>query len=58
MLINLTNYQLIKTVYEDSSTVTYRARESGPKTVLIKALKAEYPTLEEIARLKHEYKIV
>ena len=46
-------------IQEGTATLIYRGiREPDSTSVIIKTLKAEYPTLEEITRLKHEYKIL
>jgi predicted ATPase/signal transduction histidine kinase/CheY-like chemotaxis protein/tRNA A-37 threonylcarbamoyl transferase component Bud32 len=59
MSINIIGYHLLETLYEGSNTLIYRAwREPDKTTVIIKTLKSEYPTLEELSRLRHEYKIL
>ncbi|HSF76855.1 MAG TPA: AAA family ATPase, partial [Microcoleus sp.] len=56
----LPGYKLLSLpLHEGVNTVIYRGvRESEPTPVIVKTLKAEYPTIEEIARLRHEYKIL
>ncbi|MCW6050145.1 AAA family ATPase [Lyngbya sp. CCAP 1446/10] len=55
----LPGYQLISTIHEGTKTVIYQGRHELEHTpVIIKTLKAEYPTLEEIARIRHEYQIL
>jgi serine/threonine protein kinase len=55
----LPNYQYFQTIQEDAYTVLYRAvREPEQTPVLIKHIKTEYPNLEEITRLKHEFAIL
>lgn len=55
----LPGYQLIAPLHEGTKTVIYQGRYELEHTpVIIKTLKAEYPTLEEIARLRHEYQIL
>ncbi|MEG4030223.1 MULTISPECIES: AAA family ATPase [unclassified Microcoleus] len=52
-------YQLIASLHEGTKTVIYQGRYELEHTpVIIKTLKAEYPTLEEIARIRHEYQIL
>ncbi|MEG4207103.1 AAA family ATPase [Microcoleus sp. Pol7_A1] len=52
------NYKLIEKISEGLNTVVYRAERREDQTaVIIKALIAEYPTLEEIMQLRHEYEI-
>ena len=55
----LAGYQLISHIHEGTKTVIYQGRYELEHTpVIIKTLKAEYPTLEEIARIRHEYQIL
>ncbi|TAF36114.1 MAG: response regulator [Oscillatoriales cyanobacterium] len=57
-MILLTGYQITEQIYSGVNTVIYRGiweKENLP--VIVKTLKSEYPTLEEITRLRHEYKI-
>ena len=57
MLI-LSEYQIHSTLHEGIETVIYRGQTSIDRSVtILKLLKAEYPTLEAITRLKHEYQI-
>lgn len=59
MSITIVGYNLIEAIYESATTRVYRAsRESETASVIIKTLKAEYPTLEELTRLRHEFKIL
>lgn len=55
----LPGYELVAPLYEGSKTIIYQGhRESEPISVIIKTLKSEYPNLEEISRLRHEYQIL
>ncbi len=55
----LPEYKHIEAIQLNVNTVIYRGtREPEQTPVIIKSLKAEYPTLEEITRLRHEYKIL
>ncbi|MBD1896039.1 protein kinase [Coleofasciculus sp. FACHB-129] len=46
-------------LHEGAKTVIYQGnREAEQTSVSVKAFKAEYPALEEIFRLRHEYKIL
>ncbi|MDZ8051390.1 MAG: AAA family ATPase [Aulosira sp. ZfuVER01] len=57
-MITLLEYKVTETVYEDSRTVIYRAiRGKDKKSVILKTLRADCPTLEEISQLRHEYDI-
>ncbi|WP_039961408.1 ATP-binding protein, partial [Kamptonema sp. PCC 6506] len=58
-MLKLNGYQLFQPIYEGFKTVIYQAERSSDNTpVIIKTLRADYPTLEEIARLRHEYNIL
>lgn len=57
-MLNLPGYKNLKLIQEGATTVIYRGqREEDEKPAIVKILKHEYPTLEEITRLKHEYEI-
>ncbi|MBF2007518.1 MAG: AAA family ATPase [Chlorogloeopsis fritschii C42_A2020_084] len=59
MSIIIADYNLIEVIYEGSTTCVYRGlRKSDQTSVIIKTLKAEYPTIEQLAQLRHEYKIL
>src|ERR671933_705668 len=60
MKTTLPGYKLLSLpLHEGVNTVIYRGvRESEPTQVIVKTLKAKYPTIQEIARLRHEYKIL
>jgi len=50
-------YDLTEIISEGINTIVYRARsQKTQQPVVLKVLKAEYPTLEQITRFKHEYK--
>ncbi len=52
-------YKNLSKIHEGVATFIYRGTlEPDSTSVIIKTLKAEYPTLEEITRLRHEYKIL
>ena len=54
----LPGYQISAPISDGLNTSVYRGiRASDKQPVIIKLLKAEFPTLEEITRLKNEYKI-
>lgn len=56
--IELPGYQICEEVQAGVKNMVYRGVKQPHKTpVIIKFLKAEYPTLAEITRLRHEYKI-
>ncbi len=57
-MILLTGYQITEKIYSGVNTVIYRGIwEKHNLPVIVKTLRSEYPTLEEITRLRHEYKI-
>ncbi|MBD0388449.1 MAG: AAA family ATPase, partial [Nostoc sp. C3-bin3] len=59
MNIILTNYNFIKVIHDGKNTCLYRAfKEPEGTSVIIKTIKAEYPTREQIAYIKHEYQIL
>ncbi|NQE34592.1 trifunctional serine/threonine-protein kinase/ATP-binding protein/sensor histidine kinase [Microcoleus asticus] len=57
-MLKFSKYQINITLHEGVETIIYRGQTptDGPAAIL-KVLKAEYPTLEAITRLKHEYQI-
>ncbi|MBG1266575.1 hybrid sensor histidine kinase/response regulator [Nostoc sp. WHI] len=58
MIPVLPGYNFIEALHEGVNTVIYRASKQSDQTfVIVKALKAEYPSLEELTRLRHEYKM-
>ncbi|BAY12479.1 trifunctional serine/threonine-protein kinase/ATP-binding protein/sensor histidine kinase [Calothrix sp. NIES-2098] len=59
MIPSLTGYQLDETLHYGSKTVIYRGRrETDNASVIVKTLLDKHPSLEEIARLRHEYQII
>ncbi|HEY9302155.1 MAG TPA: serine/threonine-protein kinase, partial [Phormidium sp.] len=58
----IAGYNLLEILYEGAATCVYRAKASqkdlGSTSVIIKTLKAEYPTIDQLNRLKHEYQIL
>jgi predicted ATPase/signal transduction histidine kinase/tRNA A-37 threonylcarbamoyl transferase component Bud32 len=52
------NYQITNTVYTGKNTVIFRGYcADEQRSVIIKTLRSEFPRLEEIIQLKHEYQI-
>ncbi len=52
------NYDLNEILHEGDDTVIYRATSQiDQQSAILKILKAEYPSLDAITSLKHEYKI-
>ncbi|MDZ7956601.1 MAG: ATP-binding sensor histidine kinase [Aulosira sp. DedQUE10] len=51
-------YDLTEIISEGINTTVYRAKsQKTQQPVILKVIKAEYPTFEQITRFKHEYKI-
>ena len=58
-MIILTGYTITKLLSEQDNSLIYRAyRESDKQPVVIKVLKDEKPTLNAIAQLHHEYRLL
>ncbi len=58
-MINLKDYKVVQEIYKGRRTVVYRGyslREDRP--VILKTLQAEHLTIENLARLRHEYEIL
>ncbi|MFB2979006.1 AAA family ATPase [Microseira sp. BLCC-F43] len=57
-MLAVSNYHIDSTLHEGIETIVYRVQTpTDQKPTILKILKAEYPTLEAITRLKHEYQI-
>ncbi|MEG5235734.1 protein kinase domain-containing protein [Microcoleus sp. AT9b-C3] len=57
-MLTLSEYQINSTLHEGVETIVYRGQTpTDAAPAILKVLKAEYPTLEAITRLKHEYQI-
>ena len=57
-MLKLSGYQINGTLHEGVETIIYRGQTpTDESAAILKVLKAEYPTLEAITRLKHEYQI-
>ncbi|MEM9924163.1 MAG: ATP-binding sensor histidine kinase [Cyanobacteria bacterium P01_D01_bin.50] len=51
-------YDIMEVIYEGINTIIYRGiSHLNQQKVILKILKEDYPTLDAITRLKHEYKI-
>lgn len=52
-------YTVLEQIDETLESSVYRARkEREPGTVIIKALKTRFPSLSDVARIKHEYELI
>lgn len=62
MSITIAGYTLIDLLYEGPTTCVYRAKSAAASdseaTAIVKTLKSEYPTVEQLSRLRHEYTIL
>jgi predicted ATPase/signal transduction histidine kinase/FixJ family two-component response regulator/tRNA A-37 threonylcarbamoyl transferase component Bud32 len=55
----LAGYTLQGTIHENVQTKVYAGvKQPDHQPVIVKILKSEYPSLEEISRLRHEFKIL
>ena len=51
-------YDITEVIYEGINTIIYRGTSHlNQQKVILKILKEDYPSLDAITRLKHEYKI-
>jgi predicted ATPase/signal transduction histidine kinase/GAF domain-containing protein/tRNA A-37 threonylcarbamoyl transferase component Bud32 len=58
-MIAIPGYQILAQIYESSNSQVYRAiRECDHSYAIVKVLKQDYPTPEELARYKQEYEII
>ncbi|MEG3974482.1 AAA family ATPase [Microcoleus sp. herbarium8] len=56
--LRISGYDLQELIHQGTNTVTYRAVSlTNRQPAILKVLNTEYPTLEQITRLKHEYQI-
>ncbi len=56
--VMLPGYEILEEIYDGSRTVVYRGRrEKDDKTVIIKILKNEYPTFNELLQFRNQYAI-
>ncbi|HEY9698904.1 MAG TPA: AAA family ATPase [Trichocoleus sp.] len=63
MSTTIAGYNLLDVLYEGATTCVYRAKaisdnNLGATSVIVKTLKAEYPTIDQLNRLRHEYQIL
>ncbi|NER33709.1 MAG: AAA family ATPase [Oscillatoria sp. SIO1A7] len=57
-MITLLGYQIREQIYESANSLVYRGiRQSDDRPVILKLLKLDYPTPEELRRYKQEYDI-
>ncbi len=57
-MINIPGYQIVAQIYESANSVVYRGKtEQDNQSVILKVLKQDYPTAQELTRYKQEYEI-
>ncbi len=52
------SYRIDKAVHTDEKFVIYQAKDSQEKSVYLKALRAEFPDLKDVARLQREHNLI
>lgn len=58
-MIGLPGYETREKIYEGARTVVYRGKRNHDRqSVIIKIINDEYPTIEQIARLRQEFTII
>jgi predicted ATPase/GAF domain-containing protein/tRNA A-37 threonylcarbamoyl transferase component Bud32 len=57
-MINIQNYQITQQIYESANSLVYRGlRYKDNQAVILKVLKEDYPSPEELTRYRQEYDI-
>jgi predicted ATPase/signal transduction histidine kinase/serine/threonine protein kinase len=57
-MLNLGGYQIFNKIYASNRTLVYRGiREQDQKPVVIKVLRNEYPTFNQLVQFRHQYTI-
>ncbi|MGE5660201.1 MAG: ATP-binding protein, partial [Actinomycetota bacterium] len=57
-MLTLPGYKIESEIYQGTNTIIYRGlRELNQQSVIFKVLKKQYPSIEEITRLRQEYEI-
>ncbi|MBD2611206.1 MAG: AAA family ATPase [Nostoc sp. GBBB01] len=57
-IVPLSGYRITEQIYSGSKTLVYRAvRKQDQKIVVIKLMRNEYPTIDEIAQFRNQYTI-
>jgi predicted ATPase len=57
-MLTFPNYQILTLIYESPNSLVYRAiRDEDNQPVILKVLKEDYPTPEELTRYRQEYEI-
>ncbi|HLO48799.1 MAG TPA: protein kinase, partial [Kamptonema sp.] len=57
-MISLPGYEILTLIYESSNSLVYQGiRQQDSQPVIVKLLKQDYPTPQELTRYKQEYEI-
>src|SRR5919202_1265585 len=57
--LEIAGYQLLVQIYESANSLVYRGKgKPDNKTVILKLLKEDYPTPQELTQYKQEYEII
>lgn len=57
-MINIPGYQILAKIYEGGKSIVYQGRqEQDNLPVILKVLKVDYPTAEQLTRYQNEYEI-
>ncbi|MBD1920210.1 AAA family ATPase [Microcoleus sp. FACHB-831] len=57
-MLQIDGYQILRQIYESSNSIVYRGiRQEDKQAVILKLLKQDYPTPNELNRYKQEYAI-
>lgn len=58
-MLTIPNYQILTQIYESANSLVYRAiKKADNQPVILKVLRSDYPTKEELSRYRQEYDIV
>jgi predicted ATPase/signal transduction histidine kinase/tRNA A-37 threonylcarbamoyl transferase component Bud32 len=57
-MFTLPNYQIFDTIYESANSIIYRGLREDNQPIILKMLKTNYPTVDELARYQQEYNIL
>jgi predicted ATPase/signal transduction histidine kinase len=58
-MFNIPNFQMLQPLYESENSLVYRAiRQIDQQPVILKWLKADYPSATQLARYQHEYELL
>ena len=56
-MMSIPGYEIVALIYQSKKSIVYRGRKEKNEDVILKVLKEEYPTLEELTRYKQEFEI-